>query len=260
MPVIAHRKPYNAAQRASHTQCRRGSRDAELMHLVLQPCGTHLQLGEHAPKRPALPDPPHPQVALQIREPQLGQAGLPLGRPQRSLPRDRSARPDGCPAAWQPMLVEPVTHRGGVHAKLAGDAGGWPSPDHPPVGQVVLQWWEAQLRRPGGELLVGGGAPGVGGGHPAGRRGDARLVEQVADDLGGGGGRSSGGATAGCPPGRPAGGRPWWWWWWWWWQAHWPAARDWPAAGPARGGSWQGRCTPARERDGTGGAGRCRGP
>src|SRR6266496_1525575 len=202
MPVIAHRKPYNAAQRASHTQCRRGSRDAELMHLVLQPCGTHLQLGEHAPKRPALPDPPHPQVALQIREPQLGQAGLPLGRPQRSLPRDRSARPDGCPAAWQPMLVEPVTHRGGVHAKLAGDAGGWPSPDHPPVGQVVLQWWEAQLRRPGGELLVGGGAPGVGGGHPAGRRGDARLVEQVADDLGGGGGGGGGVIHA---PGVPGG-------------------------------------------------------
>src|SRR6266568_9472404 len=170
------------------------------MHLVLQPCGTHLQLGEHAPKRPALPDPPHPQVALQIREPQLGQAGLPLGRPQRSLPRDRSARPDGCPAAWQPMLVEPVTHRGGVHAKLAGDAGGWPSPDHPPVGQVVLQWWEAQLRRPGGELLVGGGAPGVGGGHPAGRRGDARLVEEVADDLGGGGG-GGGGKLTGQPRG-----------------------------------------------------------
>src|SRR6266498_2723262 len=167
MPVIAHRKPYNAAQRASHTQCRRGSRDAELMHLVLQPCGTHLQLGEHAPKRPALPDPPHPQVALQIREPQLGQAGLPLGRPQRSLPRDRSARPDGCPAAWQPMLVEPVTHRGGVHAKLAGDAGGWPSPDHPPVG----------------------------------RRGDARLVEQVADDLGGGGGGGGGGKLTGQPRG-----------------------------------------------------------
>src|SRR6266508_1335963 len=125
MPVIAHRKPYNAAQRASHTQCRRGSRDAELMHLVLQPCGTHLQLGEHAPKRPALPDPPHPQVALQIRE--------------------------------------------------------------------------AQLRRPGGELLVGGGAPGVGGGHPAGRRGDARLVEQVADDLGGGGG--GGGKLTGQPRG-----------------------------------------------------------
>jgi hypothetical protein len=37
------------------------------------------------------------------------------------------------------MLVEPVPHGGRLDAKLAGDHGGWPSPDHRSVGKVVLQ-------------------------------------------------------------------------------------------------------------------------
>jgi hypothetical protein len=32
------------------------------------------------------------------------------------------------------VLVEPVPHRGRLDAKLAGDAGAWPSSGHRPVG------------------------------------------------------------------------------------------------------------------------------
>ncbi len=116
-----------------------------------------------SPARPAAP-----QVTLHTGEPQAGQAGLPLGRPALPLPRGRLVGPAGRPLAGQSLLVEPVTHRRGVHAKLAGDAGGWPSPRYRPVGKVCPQGGEAEFRRPGGELLVGGGAPRVGGGHPAG--------------------------------------------------------------------------------------------
>ncbi len=79
----------------------RGSGDAQAMQLVLQPRGTHLQLGEQAPKRPALLDPPHPQVVLHIGEPQLGQAALPLGRPTFRLPLDRPPGPAGRPLPGQ---------------------------------------------------------------------------------------------------------------------------------------------------------------
>src|SRR6266702_6239199 len=115
------------------------SGDAQPLQLVLQPYGTHLQLGEHAPQRPALLDPPHPQVRLHVGEPHFGQAGLPLGRPTLRLPLDRPVGPDGRPPAWQAVLVEPVTHGGRLYAKLAGDTGAWPSPGHRPVGKVVLQ-------------------------------------------------------------------------------------------------------------------------
>ncbi len=163
------------------------SPDAQPLHLVLQPCRTHLQLGEHAPQRPALLDPPHPQVALHTGEPQLRQPGLPLGRPAGDLPRDRPAGPDARPPAGQPVLVEPVAHRARVHVKLASDAGGWAPSRHRPIGQVDLKGWETQLCDSCSQVLVGAGAPRVGGGHPARCGGDAGLVEQVADHRGGGG-------------------------------------------------------------------------
>jgi len=103
-----------------------------------------------------------------------------------AAPLDRPVGPAGRPLAGQPMLVEPVPHRGRVHPKLVGDAGACPSPGHRPVGKVVLQRREAQLCGAGGEVLVGGGAPPVGGGYLAGGRGDACLVEQAADERGGG--------------------------------------------------------------------------
>jgi hypothetical protein len=89
------------------------------MQLVLQPYGRHLQLGEHAPQRPALLDPPHPQILLHIGKPEPGQAGLPLGRPTLRLPRDRPAGPDARPTAGQPVLVEPVTDRVWTPSSLA---------------------------------------------------------------------------------------------------------------------------------------------
>jgi len=164
----------------------RWSGDVELDHLALQPCGTHLQLDEDAPKRPALLDPPHPQVVLHIGEPQVGQPGLPLGRPAGGLPLDRPVGPAGRPAAWQSLLVEPVPHHGRAHPKLAGDAGAGPSSCRRSVGKVCPQRREAQLRRLGGQLLVGGGAPRMGGGHPAGRGDDAYRLQRAADHRDGG--------------------------------------------------------------------------
>jgi hypothetical protein len=111
--------------------------------------------------------------AAPANTPHVGQAGLPPGRPAGGLPRGRPVGPAGRLAAGQPVLVEPVPHRGRLDAKLAGDAGGWPLSGYRPVGQVCPQGSEAQLRRSGGELLVGGGAPRVGGGHP--RRGDVVM-------------------------------------------------------------------------------------
>jgi hypothetical protein len=66
------------------------------------------------------------------------------------------------------VLVEPVTHRVRVDAKLAGDAGAWPSSGRGPVGQVVLKRGEAQVGRLGGEVLIGTATARVGGGHLAG--------------------------------------------------------------------------------------------
>jgi len=76
--------------------------------------------------------------------------------------------PDGRPPAGQPVLVEPVPHGGRLDAKLAGDHGGWPSPDHRPVGKACPQRGEAQRRGAGGQVLVGAAAASAGGGHLAG--------------------------------------------------------------------------------------------
>ena len=48
---------------------RPGSGDLELVHLALQPCRRHMQLGDHLLKRPTLRYPPHPQVVLHVGEP-----------------------------------------------------------------------------------------------------------------------------------------------------------------------------------------------
>jgi hypothetical protein len=66
------------------------------MHLVLQPCGTDPKFGEHAAKRPALLDPPRPQVLLQallrsLQSPSSGETvGMRTHRP-RPAPLPRSA-------------------------------------------------------------------------------------------------------------------------------------------------------------------------
>lgn len=112
--------------------------------------------------------------------------GRPGGRgawpPSRPSAAGWTAGAAGGPLAGQPVLVEPVTHRGRMHPKLAGDAGAWPSPSHRPVGQVGLQRREAELGGAKGELLVGAAAARVGGGHLAGCRGDACGVQQAAGD------------------------------------------------------------------------------
>jgi hypothetical protein len=99
---------------------------------------------------------------------------------------DRPVGPDGCPLTGQLVLVEPVTHGGRVDAQLAGDASGWPSPGHCPMGQVVPQRREAQLCHSSGEPLVGAAALPAGGGHLAGRRGEAGGGQQAANHRGGG--------------------------------------------------------------------------
>ena len=165
-PVIASAE---AARRCAQRPSRKcGSRDAEPMHLALQPYGTHPQLGEHAPQRPGLLDPPHPQIPLHTGEPQASQAGLPFGRPAFRLPLDGPVGPDGRPLAGQPVLVEPVPHGGLLDAELAGDHGARPSPDHRSVGKVCPQRGKAQPRGAGRQVLVGATAASAGRGHLAG--------------------------------------------------------------------------------------------
>jgi hypothetical protein len=118
------------------------------------------------PKRPALPDPPHPQILLHTGEPQAGQAGLAFGRPTLGLPLDRLVGPAGRPAAWQLVLVEPVPDRGWMHAKLAGDAGGW----HRRVIARSARYARREAKPSSAALVVSrwSVAPRVGGGHPVG--------------------------------------------------------------------------------------------
>ena len=96
------------------------------------------------------------------------------------LPPRRRSGPDGCPLAWQPVPVEPITHRGCMHAKLAGDPAARPPPRARPVGQIGPQRREAELGRPGGQLLVGAAAALAGRAHPSGWWGQAGVVEQAA--------------------------------------------------------------------------------
>jgi hypothetical protein len=134
-----------------------------------------------SPARRAAPadTPPH-------RKTRARPGGPAACRPTRRLPRGRPVGPDARPLAEQPVLIEPVPHRGRLHAKLAGDAGAWPSPRQGPVGQVVLERGEAQLRRPCSEVLVGAAAATAGRGHLAGRGSEAGGVQQAADHRGGG--------------------------------------------------------------------------
>jgi hypothetical protein len=113
----------------------------------------------------------------------------------------------GVPAAWPPSRPAAARSPGGAGWSPGGEAGragragharclgACQAPrrcwclaiaGHRPVGKVILGRGEAQLRRPGDELPVGSGPPRVGGGHPAGRRGDVCGVQQVADNCRGG--------------------------------------------------------------------------
>ena len=140
----------------------RGSWDAEPAHPCLQPRPAHLEFGAQAPHRPALPDPPRPQVRLQIGKSQRGQARLPRGCPAGGTPRSGPVVPGGWSLAAQPVLVEPVGHGGRVHAKLPREPQQRPRPRGDPVGQVCLKGREAELGGSPGELLVGGAAALVG--------------------------------------------------------------------------------------------------
>jgi len=71
------------------------------------------ELGGHSPPRPALLDPPHPQIPFDFGESQLSQPGLPLGRSARVC--RAIARWGRMVARRQAVPVESVTHGGRMH-------------------------------------------------------------------------------------------------------------------------------------------------
>ncbi len=87
------------------------------------------------------------------------------------------------PGVWRPRWRAAVTDRPLVHAKLAGDGGAGPPAGERAVDQVGVQALEAKVGRPGGELVVGGAAELVRGGHVAGWWGQVGVVEEAANDT-----------------------------------------------------------------------------
>ncbi len=164
----------------------RRSWDGEPVQLALQPRPVDAQLGAHAPQRPALPGPPHPQVAFHVGEAQPGQPRLPLGSPPGGPPLARPLVAGGRPLPVEPVPVEAVADGGGVHAELPCELPQRPRPLDDPVDQVGPQAREAQRGRSQGELPVGGAAALPGSGHRRRWRLQACLVEQAPDDQGGG--------------------------------------------------------------------------
>jgi hypothetical protein len=121
---------------------------------------THAELGAQPPHRPAPPHKPVPQVVVQPREAELGQASLvPLGRP-RLLPGSAGSLGGGAlpPGRRHPpdlVLVQQAPQGGGRGTQLGGYLLQGPRVGDQPVQQIGPHAGEAKLGDPSGGVLLG---------------------------------------------------------------------------------------------------------